>query len=221
MCIKGGPVVCLLLTLLLLNDPLAEAQTFSRVTDPPFTATAKATACAWGDFNNDGYLDLFVANSTDAPSFIFINRGSYGFVHSTLPDPWAQGGAWGDFNNDGHLDLARTISGIGGGLVIHSNNGNGTFTAADVSHLSRAPVWVDYDLDGNLDVAVVDYPYNADAAVYIYRREPDGFRRLPTQFSGSAGGAAAPVWGNMSSDLFPDLFVCNSYAANQLYLNPA
>jgi hypothetical protein len=145
---SGKGVVYLLLGWGLLSHHRASAQSFSRVLDPALNATAKATACAWGDFNNDGHLDLFLADSTDRPSIIFVAQGNGTFAISALPDAWAaQGGSWGDFNNDGHLDLARTLLGITGGLYIHSNNGNGTFTADWITGLSVAPVWLDYGWD--------------------------------------------------------------------------
>jgi FG-GAP-like repeat len=169
-----GVIAYLLLTSCLLSQRQAAAQLFVRVVHPALNATAKATACAWGDFNNDGNLDLFLANSTDRLSIIFVGQGNGTFAISTLPDPWTQGGAWGDFNNDGHLDLVRTVSGIGGGLFIHSNNGNGTFTATRAASLSFAPMWVDYDLDGNLDLTAVDHSYGVDPGIYLFRREPNG-----------------------------------------------
>jgi hypothetical protein len=75
---------------------------------------------AWGDFDNDGNVDLFVVSaggSLDlpanqrAPSLLFRNMGNGTFQKvENFPDTriMGMGAAWGDYNNDGWLDLIVT-----------------------------------------------------------------------------------------------------------------
>jgi len=68
----------------------------------------------WGDFNNDGWLDLYVANGTEGypeiQNFFFLGTPDHSFkrVYNTLPaieGHISAGSASGDFDNDGDLDL--------------------------------------------------------------------------------------------------------------------
>ena len=73
-----------------------------------------STHCAWGDYDNDGYQDLYVTNwgsaVSDAVNELYQNNGDGTFseVGSTAGVNSSNNGAfsaWGDYNNDGYLDL--------------------------------------------------------------------------------------------------------------------
>ncbi len=163
--------------------------TFSDVTnraglDQPVSPTQ---AAVWGDFDNDGWLDLYIGNESrvelgdtegDHPSQLFHNQGD-GTFRDIAPsagvtnDRYCKGVAAGDFDNDGDLDLYTSNRGAN---RLYRNNGDLTFTdiAADTSVVepsqqSFACWFFDYDNDGWLDLFVAAYQStNADvAADYI------------------------------------------------------
>ena len=66
-----------------------------------------------GDYDNDGDLDLFVANGgdEDTPDFLYENDGTGQFTRIAEPPfsedgSWSYGAAWIDYDNDGDLDLS-------------------------------------------------------------------------------------------------------------------
>jgi len=82
--------------------------------DPTVTDTGGASkGHAWGDYDLDGDLDLFVANGTYAPdmrNFLYLNDGGGGFTRTsdgelTIHADTSAGAAWADIDLDGDLDL--------------------------------------------------------------------------------------------------------------------
>ncbi len=71
------------------------------------------TGCTTGDYNNDGYMDLFVTNW--GPNKLYRNNGNGTFTDVTAaagvagptwdPPKWSMGAGFGDIDNDGYLDL--------------------------------------------------------------------------------------------------------------------
>ncbi|QSE99220.1 CRTAC1 family protein [Fulvivirga lutea] len=138
----------------------------------------------WGDYDNDGLLDLFVVNAfTNIGSLLYKNLGNDKFqrnenYNSGKSNVMGFAASWRDFDNDGYLDL--TVIHPAGGFVglpttgnfLFKNNGDqfGSFTEELTTPVTRrtAPFtnanWVDYDMDGDSDLFIGSGPANGTLA---------------------------------------------------------
>ena len=125
--------------------------------------TSSGTAGAWGDYDNDGDLDLYVVNES-GPNRLFRNNGNGTFTDVAVasrtddPDGVGRGASWGDFDHDGDLDLY--VSNFSGPNRLLRQDACGVFTDVTAmcgvasTTLSRATAWGDIDGDGSLDLYV-------------------------------------------------------------------
>jgi enediyne biosynthesis protein E4 len=127
--------------------------------------------CAFLDYDNDGWLDLYFVNSGKCDFFtptqpmrnaLYRNNRDGTFTDVTEKAGVAGGGfgmgvAVGDYDNDGFPDLYVTQYGRS---ILYRNNGDGTFTdvtekaGVGVRGWASSAVWFDYDNDGRLDLFV-------------------------------------------------------------------
>jgi hypothetical protein len=126
------------------------------------TANVQGRAAAWGDYNGDGKVDLFIANM--GADRLYRNDGDGTFTEVTATAGVADmaagaAAAWGDYDKDGDLDLFVANEGQD---FLYRNNGNGTFNeVATFSGMrdmaaGRGTAWLDVDNDGNLDLFVAN-----------------------------------------------------------------
>ena len=129
-----------------------------------------SAGAAWGDYDNDGDLDLYVARTNGKANLLYQNQGNCMFTEvgatAKVDDTGeALGVAWGDYDNDGDLDLNVGIH--RGPNRLYRNDGNGMFTEVasnpginvNDSGGGRGVAWGDYDKDGDLDFYVAnDHP---------------------------------------------------------------
>lgn len=188
---------------------------FTKITaDPIATDSGESIGIAWGDYDGDGWQDLFVANDNMQTNFLYHNERDGTFARNTdaapvLDEATHTGGAWGDYDNDGRLDLfvARWkttnalyrrdwtdgfISVTGGSIV------------SDVGAFHGA-AWGDFDNDGNLDLAVCDL----EERCFLYRNSGDGtFSRMVSGVvPNEIGILITPSWADYDNDGDLDLFV--------------
>jgi hypothetical protein len=230
-------------TVVVTNVAGATSQVATLTVDPTFTKIATSPIVTdagwsvggtWGDYNNDGSLDLLVFNgvlngSRYAP-FLYRNNGDGTFAKVTAgpvvtlaAESWSA--CWGDYDNDGNLDLF--VATTGQNLLYH-NNGNSTFTRITAGRIgtdfdySFGAAWGDYDNDGFLDLFVGTFDFSASSHSFLYRNNGDGTfssitnNILYTDLASSLGC----VWGDYDNDGNLDFFVCGGTGHDQGILRP-
>jgi hypothetical protein len=160
--------------------------TFSDVTKESGLLSMHPTqAATWADFNNDGWLDLFIGNESlpggeSHPSELYINNknGSFSEVAASARCQmieYVKGVTSGDYNNDGKADIF--ISTFTGHKILLKNESvkNGPVKFRNVSKESGLsanqvrtfPCWFfDYNNDGWLDILVCGYEFTESLSHY-------------------------------------------------------
>ena len=161
--------------------------TFTDVTTTSGLSEASQTQTGvWADIDNDGYLDLFVANE-NGPSHLYRNRGDGTFEdisHAAGVDraAFTKGVVAADYDNDGYVDFY--VSNLNGDNYLYHNNHNGTFTDVALQAGVQKPwqsfaAWFfDYDNDGWPDLLVTSYYVSVDESVRSYLGLPPNAETL-------------------------------------------
>ena len=185
--------------------------TFVDLDLPPVTSDGgDSWSASWGDYDNDGDLDLVVANSHNEFNFLYRNElaetGSATFSAVTATGPatvrgWTAGTQWADWDNDADLDLVLTNGWASFPIRKRTNfyfrndggvlNRDTSSAAAGDSAWSYGAAWGDYDDDGDLDFAVANW-FGEGEANFLYRNEADsnGNHWLRVRCAGTSSNAS-------------------------------
>lgn len=204
---------------------------------------------AVGDFDGDGYDDIYICQPAGLPNRLYRNRRD-----GTFEDVSEQAGVdvldstscalFADFENKGNQDLLVVTS---GGPLMFVNEGDGKFAlkprafqfAEEPQGTFTHAAIADYDHDGRLDVYFCVYNYYAGLDQYRYPSPYFDARNGPPNFlfhnegdwsfadhTEAAGLKAdndrysfACAWGDHNGNGWPDLYVANDFGRNNLYRN--
>jgi tetratricopeptide (TPR) repeat protein len=204
---------------------------------------------AVGDFDNDGFDDVYVCQPSGLPNRLYRNRGD-----GTLEDVTEKAGVgvldstacalFADFENKGRQDLLVVC---GSGPLLFQNRGDGTFSIKRDAFQFKSPpqgtfthaALADYDGDGRLDIYFCLYSYYLGLDQYHYPVPYFDARNGPANFllhnegngtfvdrTEAAGLDAendrysfACAWGHSEAGGLPDLYVANDFGRGNLYRN--
>jgi hypothetical protein len=175
----------------------------------------KGNSAAFGDLDNDGFVDLFVANTSFQINCLYMNNGD-----GTMT--WADMGGnvvshlsqWSDYDNDGDMDLLVAQQGDSTSDSLFYQNEDGVLIRGDGDPINRG-TWqdidiasADYDNDGDLDLVVAGYLgdrlYLNDGAGNFTEVLDDVIQNAPE------GPSACAAWGDYDNDGLLDLFIARS-----------
>ncbi|MEP7270726.1 MAG: CRTAC1 family protein, partial [Acidobacteriota bacterium] len=196
---------------------IARLDRFRLVSGTPakdYLIEAIGAGCAFVDYDNDGWLDIYLVNSstlqalrgqaTHPRAALYRNNRDGTFTDVTenagvANERWGQGVCSGDFDNDGWEDIY--VTNFGGNRLYH-NNRNGTFTdiamkaGVTLGGWSAGCAFGDYDNDGRLDLFVAGYvEFDIDNLPPRASGEPDKSGAVPEQNRKTGGVGAAYVAG--------------------------
>lgn len=161
-------------------------------------------AAAWGDYDNDGYVDVYVAGEFVSKKPDRRNRGR--LYHNNrdgtftdvaeragvINERGGKGAAWGDYDDDGLIDLY--VSNMGSENRLYHNEGNGVFIDVApqlgvVKPIESFSCWFwDYDDDGRLDLFVTGYAQSLSDIVRSHLGRPTGGERPRLYRNDGRGG---------------------------------
>jgi tetratricopeptide (TPR) repeat protein/peroxiredoxin len=204
---------------------------------------------ATGDFDNDGFDDLYICQPAGLPNRLYRNRGD-----GTFEDVTEKAGVgvldstacalFADFDNKGLQDLLVVC---GNGPLLFQNQGDGTFRLKQGAFQFRQQpqgtfthaALADYDRDGKLDIYFCLYNYYVGLDQYHYPIPYFDARNGPRNFllHNEGGGvfidkteaaglnaendrySFACAWGDLNADGLPSLYVANDFGRANLYRN--
>lgn len=200
------------------------------------TARREMAGVAAADYDNDGWVDLYVTRGDIGPNLLFRNThdGRFAEVGATagvdLDGGISSGALFADFDGDGWLDLF--VGGIEATPVaLFTNDGDGTFTDATASSGLAANRDVfsasagDYDLDGDLDLFLAHWDVPIQDS-HLWRNNGhaaftcvDAAAGLVGIGNGTRDFSFTGNFADMNADGWPDLLVASDFGTSRVFMN--
>ncbi|GAB4261148.1 MAG: hypothetical protein Kow0027_28660 [Saprospiraceae bacterium] len=189
------------------------------------SAADNTKAAIWGDIDNDGWLDLYIANK-GAPDRLFKNNQGQSFTDISASAGigqlgWPQSLNMADVNGDGFLDIY--VANFQEQNLLLLNNGDLTFSdntiqsgAVDEGKAMGA-IFFDFDKDGDADLYLV---HDGNEPNLLYQNDGSGhFTEVGVSTGANTASFAMGVdIGDVNNDGWPDIAIANLYQ-NFLLLN--
>ncbi len=216
---------------------------------------------SWADFNNDGWIDLFIGNehsqNNNATSQLFQNNGNGTFKDVSIEkgvavQAFIKGCVWGDYNNDGYQDLYLSLINYSNYLLKNGGPDN-NFKFTNEANSSKTsdpklsfPCWFfDYNQDGWDDLFVSgfdfqqfesaggevakDYlgiPVDAEMPKLYLNNKNETFTDVTSQTNvGKVLFTMGSNFGDLNNDGFPDFYAATgtpdfrALIPNRMFLN--
>ncbi len=194
-----------------------------------------------GDFNRDGWPDLFVFGGGGVEDGLFINNGDGTFSDQAASwgvqdSHFGVGAAVGDYDRDGWPDIYITSFGVTGNLgpghhrlyrnvqgtsFVDMAANAGVTTSSPDTHDGYSSAFGDYDLDGDLDLFVTGWFFGSMGNI-LFQNNGDGTFTDVTDLAGidrSNTHGFSVHFGDMNDDLFPEILVSADYNSSHYYTN--
>ncbi len=216
---------------------LAAVPTFVEVSRPAGVVNNRVVSLelaigqAWGDYDNDGWVDLYVTDPA-GPNTLYRNNGDGTFSVSSLQEQvalkaaYSNGAVFADYDNDGWKDLY--VSNWGQDTLFHNQQGQGFVNVARAAGIvedrnSKTASWGDFDNDGFLDLYVANWscypkcgrPMEGEAD-RLYRNNADGtFTDVSAYLvSGLNGAGFVASFNDFDNDGDLDIYLVNDEFVN-------
>jgi hypothetical protein len=200
------------LTILTLGVLVIASAAFADFTEEAQFGTGTILSIAWGDYDNDGDLDV-AAGTSAGQNYLYVNNGDDTFTEEAqFGTSDTRSVTWGDYDNDGDLDLAAGNA-SNQQNYLYVNDGDGTFTEETQFGTgdTRSISWGDYDNDGDLDLALGHVGQNS-----LFTNNGDGTFNGEAQFG--TGSTYMVAWCDYDDDGDLDVAVGNR-GQSYLYVN--
>ena len=194
-----------------------------------------AAGTAWGDYDNDGWVDLYTTGNLD-PNVLYRNNQDGTFTVSefsedvSLPDVLSGGAVWGDYDNDGWRDLY--VLNMDANRLYRNIQGTGFEDVTQIAGVGdigkgTTAAWGDYDLDGHLDLYVANWSCMPECDIknfvrsrdVLYHNNGDGtFTDVSglLEFDKLLGAGFSVSFVDYDNDRDLDIYVVNDKAVNAL-----